>query len=126
MTLRRIEYTFTDDITYAASAAYRARITVLRLVMLGIRADLLLLYGNNWRADFLRYGTDFGIVEGQGLALFERDGTVTLLLDDPAEAERARAETPHEVIFARDLAGTTGELLLRRGRRHVAAARMDW
>src|SRR5579871_843325 len=89
----------------AVSAAYRARIDDLRHAMEVAAVDQFLLYGNNWHADYLRYGSDFGIIEGQGLALFERDGAVTLLLDDPAEAERARAETPHEVVLARDLVG---------------------
>ena len=84
--------------------------------------DALLLYGNNWHADYLRYASDFGIVEGQGLALFERDGSVTLLLDDAAEAERARAETAHEVVWAHDLVGAAKALLLRGGNRRVAGA----
>jgi Xaa-Pro dipeptidase len=106
----------------AIPAAYRARVEDLRRAMEAGDVDRLLLYGNNWHADFLRYGSDFGIVEGQGLALFERDGAVTLLLDDPAEADRARAETPHEVVFARDLVATARDLLLRDGNRRVAAA----
>ena len=89
----------------AVSTAYRARIEDLRGGLAAADVDRLLLYGNNWHADFLRYASDFSIVEGQGLALFERDGRVTLLLDDPAEAERARAETFHEVVSARDLVG---------------------
>jgi Xaa-Pro dipeptidase len=108
--------------TFAVSAAYRARIDDLRRAMEGADVDRLLLYGNNWHAYYLRYASDFGIVEGQGLALFERDGAVTLLLDDPAEAERARAETPHEVVFASDLVGTGSTLLLRGGNNRVAAA----
>jgi Xaa-Pro aminopeptidase len=82
----------------------------------------LLLYGNNWHADFLRYASNFGIVEGQGLALVERDGTVTLLLDDPAEVERARAETHHKVVSIRDLVGTARSLLSGGGNRRVAVA----
>ena len=31
--------------------------------------DMLLVYGNAWQGDYLRYATDFGIVEGQALAL---------------------------------------------------------
>jgi Xaa-Pro dipeptidase len=108
--------------TFAISAAYRSRADDLRSTMNVAHVDRLLLYGNNWHADYLRYGSDFGIVEGQGLALFERDGTVTLLLDDPAEADRARAETPHEVVLAYDLVGTAVNLLLRGGNRRVAAA----
>ena len=106
----------------AVSATYRARIGDLRCAMEEADIDGLLLYGNNWHADYLRYAGDFGIVEGQGLALFERDGSVTLLLDDRAEAERARAETGHEVVWAQDLVGAAKALLLRGGNRRVAAA----
>ena len=34
--------------------------------------DALLVYGNNWQGDYLRYATDFGIIEGQGLAIVAR------------------------------------------------------
>jgi Xaa-Pro aminopeptidase len=106
----------------AISAAYRTRLGELRRAMEAADVDALLLYGNIWHADFLRYGTDFGIVEGQALALFARDGTVTLLLDDSAEADRARAETGHEVVSAHDLVGAAKALLRRSGNRRVAAA----
>jgi Xaa-Pro dipeptidase len=107
---------------FAVSAAYRTRVEGLRHIMHAADIHWLLLYGNNWHADFLRYASDFGIVEGQGFALFERDGIVTLLLDDPAEAERARAETPHQIVSARDLVGVTRSLLSRGGDRRVAVA----
>ena len=29
----------------------------------------LVLYGNAWQGDYLRYGADFGILEGHGIAL---------------------------------------------------------
>jgi len=29
----------------------------------------IVLYGNAWQGDYLRYATDFGILEGHGLAL---------------------------------------------------------
>jgi Xaa-Pro dipeptidase len=108
--------------TFAVSAAYRARIDDLQRAMKAADIDGLLVYGNTWHADFLRFASDFGIVEGQGLALFERDGTVVVLLDDPAEAERARHETSHEVVWAADLVGAAKNLLLRGGNRCVAAA----
>lgn len=54
--------------------------------------DLLLLVGNAWQIDYLRYATDFGILEGQGAALVERAGRITLFLDHPLEAERAELE----------------------------------
>ena len=29
----------------------------------------MVLYGNAWQADYLRYAADFGILEGHGIAL---------------------------------------------------------
>jgi Xaa-Pro aminopeptidase len=112
----------TAAVTFTVSAAYRARIDDLQRAMEAANIDGLLVYGNTWHADFLRFASDFGIVEGQGLALFERDGTVVVLLDDPAEVERARHETSHEVVWAADLVGAAKNLLLRGGNRRVAAA----
>lgn len=55
--------------------------------------DYLLVYGNAWQIDYLRYATDFGILEGEALALVSRDGEVTLFVDSALESERARHET---------------------------------
>ena len=33
--------------------------------------DHLVLYGNAWQGDYLRYGADFGILEGHGIALID-------------------------------------------------------
>jgi Xaa-Pro dipeptidase len=66
--------------------------------------DALLVYGNAWQNDYLRYATDFGILEGQALALVRDDGRVTLYLDSPIEAERAEIDCPGiEIIHARNL-----------------------
>ena len=54
--------------------------------------DHVLLYGNAWQGDYLRYGADFGILEGHGLALVDADGAVELFLDSAADAERAELE----------------------------------
>ena len=56
--------------------------------------DLLLVYGNAWQSDYLRYTTDYSILEGQGLALVRSDGQVTLYLDSPLEVDRAQIECP--------------------------------
>jgi len=64
--------------------ARRAR---LADVMAQENVDLLLVYGNAWQSDYLRYVSDFGLLEGEGLAVFRRDGTVTLYLDHPLEAD---------------------------------------
>src|SRR5215472_6581930 len=63
----------------------------------------LVLYGNAWQGDYLRYGSDFGILEGHGLALMGLAGAAELYLDSATEAERAEVETPHlHVHFAPD------------------------
>jgi Xaa-Pro dipeptidase len=55
-------------------------------VMAEAGLDMLLVYGNAWQCDYLRYATDFGILEGQALALVRNDGHITLYLDSPLEA----------------------------------------
>jgi Xaa-Pro aminopeptidase len=74
----------------------------------------LLLYGNAWQCDYLRYATDFGVVEGQALAIFHSDGKVFLYLDSPLEVERAQAECPVvQVVHAPDLVSEVEHALAR-------------
>ena len=76
--------------------------------------DALLLYGNAWQNDYLRYATDFGILEGQALAIARVDGEVTLYLDSPLEADRAALECAGvEVVHAPDLIGAVDDALSR-------------
>jgi Xaa-Pro dipeptidase len=76
--------------------------------------DVLVLYGNAWQNDYLRYATDFGILEGQALAIARADGDVTLYLDSPLEAERAAAESASvTVVHAPDLVAVVNEALQR-------------
>src|ERR1044071_9312915 len=78
--------------------------------------DALLVYGNAWQGDYLRYATDFGILEGQALAIIRVDGHITLYVDSPLEADRAALDCPGiEVVLAPDLAGE-GEAALDRMR----------
>jgi len=72
----------------------------------------LVLYGNAWQGDYLRYGTDFGILEGHGIALVAAGGNVELFLDSATEAERAALEAPlARVHFAPDIARAVGARL---------------
>ena len=57
----------------------------------GIRT--LLIYGNAWTCDYLRYACDFVPLEGHGAAWVGADG-VRLMLEQRGEAERARIECP--------------------------------
>ena len=83
--------------------------------MAGTGLDTLLVYGNAWQGDYLRYATDFGILEGQALAMVRGDGHVTLYLDSALEADRAQLDCPGiEVVLrarsgrARSTARSTG------------------
>ncbi len=83
----------------------------------------LVLYGNAWQGDYLRYGADFGILEGHGMALLSASGEVELFLDSATDAERAELEVPGiPVRFAADLAGAIGARLDRLANERLAAA----
>src|ERR1700751_4347980 len=83
----------------------------------------MVLYGNAWQGDYLRYAADFGILEGHGMALVSSDGVVELFLDSATEAERAEVETPGiKIHFAADLARAVGARLDRVANRRLAAA----
>jgi len=83
----------------------------------------MVLYGNAWQTDYLRYAADFGILEGHGIAIVAADGTVELFLDSAVEAERADAEVPGlKVAFAPDIARAVGARLDRVANHRLAAA----
>src|ERR1700722_8000803 len=83
----------------------------------------MVLYGNAWQGDYLRYGADFGILEGHGIALISADGAAELFLDSAADAERAEVEAPGvQVRFTADMTRTLGARLDRIGNESLAAA----
>jgi Xaa-Pro dipeptidase len=85
--------------------------------------DHLVLYGNAWQGDYLRYGSDFGILEGHGIALIAADGGAELYLDGATDAERAEVEAPSiRVHFAPDIARAVGARLDRVANARLAAA----
>jgi Xaa-Pro dipeptidase len=85
--------------------------------------DRLVLYGNAWQGDYLRYGSDFGILEGHGIALVGRDGKAELYLDSATDAERAELETAEIAVhFAADLFRAVGLRLESAGNERLAAA----
>jgi len=85
--------------------------------------DVLLVYGNAWQGDYLRYATDFGILEGQALALVRSDGHATLYLDSPLEADRAALDCPGiEIVLAPDLVGEVEQALDRLRNQRIGAA----
>ena len=85
--------------------------------------DTLVIYGNAWQGDYLRYATDFGILEGQALALVRNDGHVTLYLDSPLEVDRAELDCPGvDVVHAPDLVVEVDGALDRLRNQRIGAA----
>ena len=85
--------------------------------------DAILVYGNAWQCDYLRYVTDFPPVEGEVLALFFADGQTRLFVESAADAARAKVETPYaEIILCDDLTEDVCGELGRLGNRKVASA----
>jgi Xaa-Pro dipeptidase len=83
----------------------------------------MVLYGNAWQGDYLRYGADFGILEGHGFALISAAGDVEMFLDSVAEADRAEVEAPGvRVHFAANIAQAVGARLDRVANSRIAAA----
>ena len=85
--------------------------------------DCVLLFGNAWQNDYLRYSTNFGILEGDGFSVFHKDGAAELFLENASEAERARLECAGiEVTFAPDLVSTVATHLKRLGNSAIGQA----
>jgi Xaa-Pro dipeptidase len=83
----------------------------------------MVLYGNAWQGDYLRYAADFGILEGHGIAVVSADGAIELYLDSATDAERAEAEVPDvPVRFARDIVAAVGARLDRVANHQLGAA----
>ena len=87
------------------------------------RIDALVVYGNAWQGDYLRYASDFGILEGNGIAVVTGDGKVELFLDSATEIERAEGETAELALhLTPDIAREVASHLARLGNRRIAAA----
>ena len=85
--------------------------------------DEIVAYGNAWQGDYLRYVSDFGILEGHGIAVMSADGTVELFLDSATDAERAEAEALGvAVMFGGDVVRAVGQRLDRVANHRLAAA----
>ena len=86
----------------------------------GISTALLTI--RDWQGDYLRYATDFGILEGQALAIVRGDGHVTLYVDSPLEADRAALDCPGiEIVLAPNLVGEVDEALNRMRNRSMGS-----
>src|SRR5665213_3364391 len=85
--------------------------------------EAMVVYGNAWQGDYLRYATDFGILEGHGIAVVQVDGTVQLFLDSAVDTERAECETSGvKIDLAPDIARAVAAPLDRIANHRIAAA----
>ncbi len=86
--------------------------------------DGIVVWGNAWQGDYLRFATDLAVVEGDAAAVVLADGAATAWFQSPVEADRARLAGPlAEVGSAEDLCGAVTTHLARLGNgRRIAAA----
>jgi Xaa-Pro dipeptidase len=85
--------------------------------------DAIVVYGTSWQEAYLRYVSDFGILEGDGIAILTADGRCRLFVESVAEAERAQGETTEvEAAFTRKLAHAVGGALEHIANQRLAAA----
>jgi len=75
----------------ALRAERRAR---LAAAMAAEGIDVLVVAGNPWRSDYLRFAADLTPTDGHVFALIEREGPVQVVAEHPAEAARFQAEQP--------------------------------
>ena len=95
----------------------------LRAAMSEAGIEALVVYGNAWQGDYLRYVADFSSLEGHGMAVVTPDGAVELFVDSAAEAERAEGETQGvKVRLAPDIARDVASRLERIANHRIAAA----
>ncbi|MDB5964739.1 MAG: aminopeptidase family protein [Polaromonas sp.] len=77
------------------SAALRdERAARLRAAMRGAGLELLVIAGNAWRSDYIRYALDVTPMEGECVALFPANGAPSLVVETPVEAARIASEQP--------------------------------
>jgi len=62
--------------------------------------DVLVVAGNPWRSDYLRFTADVTPMEGSAVAFVERDGTGRVLMESAVEAARIAAEHPRLTVSA--------------------------
>lgn len=62
--------------------------------------DVLVVAGNPWRSDYLRFAADVTPLEGSAVAFVERDGTGRLLMESAVEAARVAEGNPRLSVSA--------------------------
>ena len=103
-----------------ARAERRAR---LATAMADEGIDILIVAGNPWRGDYLRFAADITPVEGQAFAFIDRDGPVRIIVEHPAEAARLRSEQARlDVRWSLSAIEETETAIRELGKRRIALA----
>ncbi len=85
--------------------------------------DVLVVAGNPWRSDYLRFAADITPVEGHAFALIEREGPARIIVEHPAEAARLRSEQAElDVRWSLSAIEETETAIRELGRRRIAIA----
>jgi Xaa-Pro aminopeptidase len=104
----------------ALRAERRAR---LAAAMAAEGIDVLVVAGNPWRSDYLRYAADLTPTDGHVFALIEREGHVQVVAEHPTEAARFQSEQPDLRVTWSPLPIEDVEAATRSfGRRRIALA----
>ena len=77
-----------------SKALQRQRSGRLREAMSLAGLDVVVVAGDAWRSDYIRYAIDVTPMEGLALAIVWRDGAMQVFVESPAEASRIAAEQP--------------------------------
>jgi Xaa-Pro dipeptidase len=105
------------------SAIHDERRRRLKAAMEEAGAETLVVVGNAWHNDYMRYVTDYGVTEGDAIAVVHADGETTLLVEGAMEADRAEAGgAAATVVAADDLISAAKARLGALGNRAVFAA----
>ncbi len=106
----------------SADLALQERRTRLAAAMESASVDTIVVYGNAWQGDYFRYVTGFRTLEGQGLAIAQRDGTISVFMDSHIDVERSGEVAGADVAYAPHLLTQVEAVLDRGGNRLIGAA----
>ncbi len=105
------------------ASARAERRTRLARAMAEEGIDVLVVAGNPWRSDYLRFAADITPVEGHAFAFIEREGPARIIVESPAEAARLRSEQAElDVRWSLSAIGETETAIRELGKRRIALA----
>ncbi len=105
------------------TALHEERLGRLTGALVAEGLDGIVVFGNAWQADYLRFATDLAVVEGDAAAVVTSDGATRAWFESAVEAARARAAGPDaEITASDDLVDAVKSHVGRLGDRRIALA----